>query len=83
MMGEVGELAELFQWNSDISNNTDDDCDANGAENDGKIAVKGGLKSDGWSDNEIDKVQQEAADVAIYCLRLADVVGVGDMGCSM
>lgn len=88
MMGEVGELAELFQWNSDICDNNHGDYNANGAENDvdcigSIIAAKGGLKNDGWGDKEVDKVQQEAADVAIYCLRLADVVGAGDMGCSM
>ena len=69
MMGELGELGELFQWHGDSKINkncTNTDCDD----------TINGLKSDDWSDIEVDKVQQEIADVAIYCLRLADVVGL-------
>ena len=73
IMGEVGELAELFQWSGDTV---------------GRKLVKeegeeNGLKIDGWDDGKIDKVQQEIADVAIYCLRLADVVGIKNMGDSI
>jgi len=62
MMGEMGELAELFQWIGDKE-------DTDGRE---------GLF--GWEKESVDKVQQELADVAIYCLRLADVVGIHDVG---
>ena len=33
-----------------------------------------------WKEEDIDNVKQELADVAIYCLRLADVVGIKDLG---
>jgi len=59
LMGEMGELSELFQWKTDI---------------------KGELSKTGWSTNDIDHVQQELADVSIYCLRLADVIGIPDIG---
>lgn len=84
MMGEVGELAELFQWNGDIVGRKF--MKEEGEElqellqNDIQIY---GLKIDGWDDEKIDKVQQEIADVAIYCLRLADVVGVENVGDSI
>ena len=57
LMGEVGELAELFQWRGD----------------------DGGL--DELSEEELDKIGQEMADVTIYLLRLADVchVALGDV----
>jgi len=64
MLGEVGELAELFQWRSDQEGS------------DGTH----GLLNIGWKEQDVDSVQQELADVAIYCLRLADVVGIQDLG---
>jgi NTP pyrophosphatase (non-canonical NTP hydrolase) len=67
LLGEVGELAELFQWSSDVDDKS-------------KIkqsSVKDdGLMSIGWSAEEVDKVGQEIADVTIYLMRLADVCGV-------
>jgi dCTP diphosphatase len=67
LLGEVGELAELFQWSSDVDDKS-------------KIkqsSVKDdGLMSIGWSVEEVDKVGQEIADVTIYLMRLADVCGV-------
>jgi len=64
MLGEVGELAELFQWQGD-----EEGSDGNR-----------GLLGIGWKEQDVDSVQQELADVAIYCLRLADVVGIQDLG---
>jgi dCTP diphosphatase len=65
MMGETGELAELFQWMGD----------------DTRVVEKfHGLASYGWKEEDIDHVQQELADVSIYALRLADVVGIQDLG---
>jgi dCTP diphosphatase len=63
LIGEVGELAELFQWSDDVDN-----IEANG-----QIE---GLVSIGWKAEEVDKVGQEIADVTIYLMRLADVCGV-------
>lgn len=60
IMGELGELAELFQWRGDSDDN------ANGME--------------GWSQEDLDHIGQEFADVAIYLLRLADVCAVKDIG---
>jgi NTP pyrophosphatase (non-canonical NTP hydrolase) len=65
MMGEVGELAELFQWRGD------NNCETGGNES------EGGLD---WEEKDVDHLEQEVADVAIYCLRLADVVGIQDLG---
>mmetsp|Transcript_35 Transcript_35/g.41 ORF Transcript_35/g.41 Transcript_35/m.41 type:complete len:312 (+) Transcript_35:170-1105(+) len=64
MIGELGELAELFQWKGDeiIKNEIGACCII------------------GWTQDEIDNLQQELADVAIYCLRLADVCGIHDLG---
>jgi len=57
LLGELGELAELFQWKGD----------------------EGGI--DLLSEEELDKIGQEIADVSIYLLRLADVshVQLGDV----
>jgi dCTP diphosphatase len=57
LMGELGELAEIFQWRGD---------DAQGME--------------GLSQDDLDHVGQEFADVAIYLIRLADVCNVKDIG---
>mmetsp|Transcript_14872 Transcript_14872/g.32291 ORF Transcript_14872/g.32291 Transcript_14872/m.32291 type:complete len:288 (+) Transcript_14872:67-930(+) len=51
LLGEVGELAELFQWRGD----------------------EGGIE---LSEEELDKIGQEIADVSIYLLRLADICHV-------
>lgn len=59
LMGELGELAELFQWRGDESES-------------------GGME--GWSQDDLDHVGQEFADVAIYLLRLADVCYVKNIG---
>lgn len=60
LIGELGELCELFQWKGD---------------SDGGSPF--GLS--GWTEDEIDKVGQELADVSIYLLRLASVSKV-DIG---
>lgn len=66
MMGEMGELAEIFQWMGDGNNGRDED-------------LQQGKES--WKNQENkDHFEQELADVSIYCLRLADVVGVHDLG---
>jgi dCTP diphosphatase len=57
LMGELGELAEIFQWRGD---------DAHGIE--------------GLSDEDLDHVGQEFADVTIYLLRLANVCHVNNIG---
>ena len=51
LLGEVGELAELFQWKGDV----------------GEIEL---------TEEELDKIGQEIADVSIYLIRLADVCHV-------
>lgn len=82
MMGEVGELAEIFQWmgdymyehehghghktNAEGEGEGEFECDRNN-----ELNVK---------DVDYDHIKQELADVAIYCLRLADVVGIKDLG---
>ena len=76
MMGEVGELAEIFQWMGDYmyehehehktNEEGESQCDRNN-----ELNVK---------DVDYDHIKQELADVAIYCLRLADVVGIKDLG---
>ena len=76
-MGEMGELAELFQFKGDAGS-------YNGGENQKKTNDDNG-KNDSNKDRqqqpylsatELDKVGQEIADVSIYLLRLADVCGV-------
>ena len=57
MMGEVGELAELFQWKGD-----------------GTEGAPHGLPN--FTEDDVDHVSQELADVSIYLMRLADVCGV-------
>jgi dCTP diphosphatase len=49
-LGELGELAELVQWNGD--------------------------RDRPLTRDQLDKLSQELADVAIYLLRLADVCGI-------
>ncbi|KAL7514655.1 hypothetical protein ACHAXN_012447 [Cyclotella atomus] len=63
LIGEVGELAELFQWSGDVDETKSGDQTAS-------------LVAIGWKDEEVDKVGQEIADVTIYLIRLADVCGV-------
>jgi len=58
LMGEMGELAEIFQWVGDSH----------------EIGVNA------WPEDKKDHLEQELADVSIYCLRLADVVGIRDLG---
>ena len=50
LLGELGELAELVQWNGDRD----------------QLLTR----------DQLDKLSQELADVAIYLLRLADVCGI-------
>ena len=66
ILGEVGELAELFQWSGDVDKTADDCVGGSGR----KVGLAG------WSKEELDKVGQEIADVSIYLLRLADVCHV-------
>jgi dCTP diphosphatase len=54
ILGEMGELAEIFQWFGD-----------------GEEAI-----ADKLSEETLDKVGQEIADVAIYLIRLCDVCRV-------
>ena len=61
-------MAELFQWRGDYSEN-----DKSGHEN-CNVALSG------WTDDSVDHLQQEIADVAIYLLRLADVCCIDDLG---
>ncbi len=62
----MGELAEIFQWMGD-DNIESEDLD--------ECAKEFDLK-----EKDFDHLQQEVADVAIYCLRLANVVGIQDLG---
>ena len=50
LMGELGELSELFQWCRD--------------------------EPQSLSEEMVDKVGQEVADVTIYLIRLSDVCGI-------
>ena len=65
MMGEMGELAEIFQWEGD--------CDS-------QLQLNGLNGVNSWPEDKKDHLEQELADVSIYCLRLADVVGIRDLG---
>jgi NTP pyrophosphatase (non-canonical NTP hydrolase) len=57
LMGEIGELAEIFQFMGDD-----------------EAAVSGGNPTkDVLSDQQLDKIGQELADVTIYLCRLSDV----------
>lgn len=80
LIGEVGELAELFQWSGDVSNEPITENSHSGGNANPELTAENcqtkGLKSIGWSAEKVDKVGQEIADVSIYLLRLADVSGV-------
>lgn len=81
-MGEVGEICDLFQWEEDSKESVS--AHASLLDKEKHIHKNIGLmKDEGWTDEKVDKVQQEIADVAIYTLRLADIVGIDDMGCSI
>jgi len=81
-MGEVGEICDLFQWEEDTTEPVS--AHASLLDEEKNIHQNIGLMKDkGWTDEKVDKVQQEIADVAIYTLRLADIVGIDDMGCSI
>jgi HAD superfamily hydrolase (TIGR01509 family) len=56
LIGELGELAELFQWKGDVQD-----------------PVFVGLST--FTSEESDKVKQELADVAVYAIRLGDLLG--------
>lgn len=89
-MGEVGELADLFQFKGDchvqqehavvpqdkMSMNGSDDSDDDVVDTTIVPSTTRGLESEGWNVEKIDKVHQEIADVAIYCLELTDVLGI-------
>lgn len=76
LLGEVGELAELFQWSGDVDKT--DESNDNTAESVGgnPVAKQSGLMTIGWTEEEVDKVGQEVADVTIYLIRLADICHV-------
>ena len=80
MIGELGELAELFQWRMDVCSGNNVEDSENGLKRKRDMV---GLEGDGWNETEVDKVRQEIADVAIYGLRLADVIGMKGLGCTM
>lgn len=56
LLGELGELAELVQWNGD--------------------------EDQAWTTEQLDKLSQELADVAIYLLRFANVIGISVDDCA-
>lgn len=58
LLGELGELAEIFQWDGDEKSFTD-------------------LQA--CSEEKLDHMKQELADVSIYLIRLSDVCGI-DLG---
>mmetsp|Transcript_12489 Transcript_12489/g.26584 ORF Transcript_12489/g.26584 Transcript_12489/m.26584 type:complete len:341 (+) Transcript_12489:63-1085(+) len=76
LLGEVGELAELFQWRGDHDNN-DDNADGN-EDGDAGVNPNGEKRNIEklLTEEELDKIGQEIADVSIYLLRLADVCHV-------
>lgn len=61
LVGEVGELAELFQW---------------------KTETDAGPGLPGFSEKEVNNVQDELADVLLYLIRLADRCDV-DLGAAV
>lgn len=61
LMGEIGELAEIFQFMGD------DDTGSNDCNNSTEIVL---------SMQQLDKIGQELADVTIYLCRLSDVCQV-------
>ena len=61
ILGELGELAELFQWIGDDDNNSS----TTNKSNDNIVAC--------FSEETLDKIGQEMADVTIYLIRLCDV----------
>jgi len=98
LLGEVGELAELFQWRGDgeeeDKQQQQPESSIDGEEDEKKqpeSPVSSSCSSSDdehvmnehalskWSEEEIDKVSQELADVSIYLLRLADVCQI-DIG---
>lgn len=70
LMGELGELAELFQFKTDVDNTGDANFQ------DESCAT---VDLPTWSSHDKDKVGQEFADVAIYLFRLADICDI-DIG---
>mmetsp|Transcript_39669 Transcript_39669/g.82864 ORF Transcript_39669/g.82864 Transcript_39669/m.82864 type:complete len:142 (+) Transcript_39669:917-1342(+) len=86
LLGEVGELAELFQWRGDRNQNHPpyngephhDGATTVGLEGGEEVLLFGLL-----SEEDLDKIGQEIADVTIYLLRLADVCGVELGGVAM
>ena len=64
IMGALGNLTELFQFRGD------DAADYEDGENEGL----------NWEAEDMEQLKQRIAQVAIYCLRLADVVGIQDLG---
>lgn len=67
LIGEVGELAELFQWSGDTIDHSANEARVR--------SQSSGLLALGWTEEQVDKVGQEIADVSIYLMRLADVCG--------
>ena len=84
LIGELGELAELYQWKGDIDteiqvdddNDDDNDETLSNQESSRTTSTKTTTKKedeDAKRIQELEKVGQEIADVAIYLLRLASV----------
>lgn len=79
IMGEVGELADLFQFKGDYyvqKQTCTTGCTKNLDDETLHMFHHTGLPQEGWTAEKIDKVHQEIADVAIYSLRLVDVIGI-------
>ena len=68
LVGEMGELAELLQWDGDSENDNNDDS------NDDSTII-GNSKDD---EKTTIKLSQEIADCTIYAIRIATVCG-GDV----
>ena len=78
MLGEVGELSELLQFEGDDNfDDNENDCEDSHEDNNNNKSVS--LLIDRLQTNEPekhDKLSQELADVSIYALRLATVCNV-------
>ena len=75
LIGELGELAEIFQWKGDSTTTTTTSTTAAAVAANGTVGGHSKL-----SPLELEQVSQEIADVAIYLMRLATVcrVKIGD-----
>ena len=81
LMGEVGELAEILQWDGDRIEDSDDrgasfNDEVNDEVNDDDVGSNESPSKGEGAELPLDMLSQELADVTIYVLRLATVCNV-------